>query len=322
MSATDYVAAAEDAATDATLTITDLRKRYGSTVALNGVNLTLRPAIYGLFGRNGAGKSTLMGVIANRLLPSSGSIELDGTSVFENEAAQSRICLLNETVPFMVGVRLNTIFKREERYYGGFDWAFSARMLAEFGIIPGSLYGQLSLGQRMIVRLVAALCVPVDVLLLDEPVLGLDATNRESFYRFLLESFSEHPRIIVLSTHIINEIAHVVERVAILDQGRIIDEFDAESASSRATVLVGEADRVTTFAASSQLQIISREEMGKLLSVVVRGQIDPSELPVGVSANRLGLQEYVICATSSPETSQSVNVANIADAMLPSQKGQ
>ncbi|PJM76914.1 ATP-binding cassette domain-containing protein [Bifidobacterium felsineum] len=326
MSATEYATAAVDAAANAKLTITDLRKRYGSTVALNGVNLTLRPAIYGLFGRNGAGKSTLMGIIANRLLPSGGSIELDGAGVFENEVAQSRIYLLNETVPFMVGVRLNTIFKREERYYGGFDWALSARMLAEFGIMPGSLYGQLSLGQRMIVRLVAALCVPVDVLLLDEPVLGLDAANRELFYKFLLESFGDYPRIIVLSTHIISEIAHVVERVAILDQGKIIDEFDAESVGSRATVLVGEADQVTTFAASNQLQIISREEMGKLLSVVVRGQIDSSELPAGVSATRLDLQEYVIRATSSPETQQSdslsTNVAGFAAAALPSQKGQ
>lgn len=296
MSATQDASA--DVPADVKLSIADVSKRYGSTIALHGVNLKLQPAIYGLFGRNGAGKSTLMGVVANRLLPSAGSIELNGVSVFENESAQSRIYLLNETVPFMVGVRLNTIFRREERYYGGFDWGLSARMLAEFGIAPAAAYGQLSLGQRMIVRLVAALCVPVDVLLLDEPVLGLDAANRELFYKFLLESFSDHPRIIVLSTHIISEIAHVVERVAILDQGRIVDEFDAESVGSRATVLVGDADLVTTFITGSRLQVISHERMGRLLSVVVVGRIDNNELPAGVSASRLGLQEYVIRVTA------------------------
>lgn len=313
---------AEDATAEAKLTITDLCKRYGSTVALRGVNLTLQPAIYGLFGRNGAGKSTLMGVMANRLLPSSGSIELNSASVFENEAAQSRIYLLNETVSFMVGARLNTIFKREERYYGGFDWAFSARMLAEFGIMPSSLYGQLSLGQRMIVRLVAALCVPVDVLLLDEPVLGLDAANRELFYKFLLETYSERPRIIVLSTHIISEIAHVVERVIILDQGRIIDNFDAESVGSRATVLIGESDRVAAFIAGNQLQTIVREELGSLISVVVRGRIDTADLPSGISASRLGLQEYVIRATSMPGAPQAENNANGNTATQQFQKGQ
>lgn len=282
------------------LVIANLSKQYGKTVALDRVNLTLRPAIYGLFGRNGAGKSTLLSVIADRLLASGGSIEIDGANVHENESAQSRIYLVNETLPFMVGVRISTIFRREERYYGGFDWPFSSRMLAEFGILPGTMYGQLSLGQRMIVRLIAALCVPVDVLLLDEPVLGLDAANRELFYRFLIESYGDRPRIIVISTHIISEIAHVVERVAIIDQGRIIDEFDAESVGSRATVLVGEAGLVETFIDGSRLQVISREEMGRLLTVIVRGEIDEADLPAGISTSRLGLQEYVIRVTTSP----------------------
>lgn len=281
------------------LTLKNLSKRYGGTVALDRVNLTLRPAIYGLFGRNGAGKSTLLSVIADRLLASGGSVELDGENVHDNESAQNRIYLVNETLPFMVGARISTIFKREERYYGGFDWPFSSRMLAEFGILPGTMYGQLSLGQRMIVRLIAALCIPVDVLLLDEPVLGLDAANRELFYRFLIESYGDRPRIIVISTHIISEIAHVVERVAILDQGRIVDEFDAESVGSRATVLVGEEELVTTFVKGNRLQVISREEVGRLLTVIVRGEIDEADLPAGISTSRLGLQEYVIRVTTS-----------------------
>jgi len=156
-----------------------------------------------------------------------------------------------------------SFFRREGRYYGGFDWGFSSRMLAEFGILPGVMYGALSLGQRMIVRLVAALCVPVDVLLLDEPVIGLDAANRQLFYRFLLESYNDRPRTIVVSTHIIDEIAHVVERVAILDRGRIVDEFTAESVGSRATALVGDAERVMRFVEECGLRVISREDMGR-----------------------------------------------------------
>ncbi|MBW3091059.1 ATP-binding cassette domain-containing protein [Bifidobacterium miconisargentati] len=283
---------------NANLTITDLSKRYGSTVALDGVNLTLRPAIHGLFGRNGAGKSTLLGVIANRLLPDGGAVELDGANVRENESAQSRIYLVNETLPFLLGARISTIFKREERYYGGFDWPFSARMLAAFGIEPGRAYGHLSLGQRMIVRLVAALCVPTDVLLLDEPVLGLDAVNRDLFYRFLLESYGERPRIIVISTHIIDEIAHIVERAAIIDHGRIIDAFDAESVGSRATVLTGESACVGSFVEDCGLQVISRETMGRLATVIVRGPVEAADLPSGIAASALGLQDYVIRVTS------------------------
>ncbi|KFI52787.1 ATP-binding cassette domain-containing protein [Bifidobacterium biavatii] len=285
------------------LTITNLTKTYGTGAntgarpALDRVSLALQPAIYGLFGRNGAGKSTLMSLIANRLLPTSGTVMLDGTNVRDNEAAQGRIYLANETRPFLWPVRLGAIFRREERYYGGFDHGFAARMLAAFGIEPGKAYGNLSLGQRHIVQLVAALCVPVDVLLLDEPVLGLDAANRELFYRFLLETYASRPRVIVVSTHLIDEIAHVIERAIILDHGRVADEFAAESVGSRATVLVGDSNAVGYFVDEAGLSVIARESMGKLSGITVHGAIAADDLPEGIVASGLGLQDYVIRST-------------------------
>lgn len=284
-----------------TLTITNLCKRYGGTRspnALDRVNLTLHPAIYGLFGRNGAGKTTLMSLIANRLLPSAGTITLDGATVRDRESAQCRIYLVNETLPFMVAARVKAFLKREERYYGGFDWGLASRMLAEFGIDPGAGYGGLSLGQRMVVRLVAALCVPADVLLLDEPVLGLDAANRERFYRFLLASYGERPRVIVMSTHLIDEVAHVVERAVILDRGRVVEEFAAETVGSRAVALVGERSLVDGFVADAALRVVAREALGRMATVTVRGPVEVSALPAGIAATGLGLQDYVIRVTS------------------------
>ncbi|MBT1172367.1 ABC transporter ATP-binding protein [Bifidobacterium sp. MA2] len=282
-----------------TLAIRDLTKtfRKGGAPALDHVNLTLKPGIHGLFGRNGAGKSTLLGVIANRLLPTSGVVELDGADVRDNEDAQGRITLVNETLPFMAAVRTTAILKREERYYGGLDWAFAVRMLTAFGVEPGTAYSQLSLGQRQIVRLAAALSVPVDVLLLDEPVNGLDAANRERFYRFLLESYGERPRIIVVSTHIIDEVAQVVERAVILDKGRIVDAFDADSVASRATVLVGDGSRIRAFVEADGLQVIADERIGRLASVTVRGPVPMRDIPEGVVASGLGLQDYFIRVT-------------------------
>lgn len=281
------------------LTVTNLVKTYGNGAkpALDHVNLVLQPAIYGLFGRNGAGKSTLLGLIANRLLPSGGMVMLDGANVRDNETAQGRIYLANETRPFLWPVRLSTLFRREERYYGGFDWGFCSRMLAEFGIAPGVMYGNLSLGQRQIVHLVAALCVPVDVLLLDEPVLGLDAANRQLFYRFLIESYAERPRTVVVSTHIIDEITHVVERAIILDQGHVVDEFAADTVGSRAASLVGDTETVDDFIADAGLRVMARERVGRLANVTVRGEIDANDLPEGIVAGGLGLQDYVIAVT-------------------------
>lgn len=281
-----------------TLNIEHLSKAYGGKVALTDVNLALRDdTIYGLFGRNGAGKSTLLGCVANRLTSTGGAITLDGTDVRGNEDAQNRIYLLNETMPVLAVRSAMSLLREEEQWYGPLDWDLALRMLQAFGIEPGSAYGHLSLGQRMAVRLAAAFSAPADVLLLDEPMLGLDAVNRALFHRFLLESFASRPRTIVVSTHGIDEIAPVVERVVVLDQGRVIDEFEADAVASQATELTGEPSVVGTFVEAERLGMLACEHLGGLDRVTVRGAVAREALPAGVTAASLGLQDYVVKLT-------------------------
>ncbi|NEG55990.1 ATP-binding cassette domain-containing protein [Bifidobacterium platyrrhinorum] len=297
------------------LIINDLTKTFhkASAPALDHVNLTLEPGIHGLFGRNGAGKSTLLATIANRILPTSGDVELDGEDVRDNEHAQARIHLVNETLPFLFGMRVSSFLKREGRYCGGIDGEAAARMLAAFGIKENASYGGLSLGQRQIVRLVAGLCLPVDVLLLDEPVNGLDAANRERFYRLLIASFAERPRVIVVSTHIIDEVAQVVERAVILDHGRVVDAFDAGDVASRATVLVGDETRVNAFVDAEGLQPVAVERMGRLATVTVRGHVDERDAPDGIAVSGLGLQDYFIRVTGDGGTTGKMTGAGGAE---------
>ncbi|OZG62168.1 ABC transporter [Bifidobacterium lemurum] len=282
------------------LVITNLSKTFDGVPALDRVSLVLNDGvIYGLFGRNGAGKSTLMATIANRIVPSGGGITLDGANALDNERAQGRVYLVNETLPFLMAHSLKSFFRNEERFYGGFDWTLATRMLVAFDIDPASKYGGLSLGSRMIVRLVAALCVPVDVLLLDEPVLGLDAVNRELFYRFLLEAYAERPRTIVISTHIIDEIAHVIEHAIILEEGQVFDDFAMDRVARRAAELTGPADVVEAYAAGNWLLVMRRQSLGAMVALTVKGEVDAADLPEGVTARPLGLQEYCVHLTSS-----------------------
>lgn len=297
------------------LIINDLTKTFhkASVPALDHVNLSFEPGIHGLFGRNGAGKSTLLATVANRLLPTGGDVELDGEDVRDNEYAQVRIHLVNETTPFLMPARVSALLRREGRYYGGIDGEEVARMLAAFGIRENDSYGGLSLGQRQIVRLVAGLCLPVDVLLLDEPVNGLDAANRERFYRLLIESYAERPRVIVVSTHIIDEVAQVVERAVILDHGRVVDAFDAGDVASRATVLVGDGTRVNAFIGAEGLQPVAVERMGRLVTVTVRGRVDEHDVPDGIAVSGLGLQDYFIRVTGEGGMAGKQRGGGIAD---------
>lgn len=284
------------------LTIEHLSKSYAGRPALEDVNLSIESdAIVGLFGRNGAGKSTLMSCIANRLLPSSGRIVLDGKDVRDNEHAQQRIYLVNETLPFLICNRLGGFFRNEERFAGGFDWDFATRMLAGFGIEPTAQFGTLSFGQRMMVRLAAALAVPADVVLLDEPMLGLDPVNRDLFYRFLLQAYAERPRLIMLSTHIIDEIAPVIERVVILDHRHIADNFASDELAERATIISGPAAEVEAFADRAALPAIHRETMGVYASVTLRGSVARAAVPETLFVDTPSLKDYVVQLTSKED---------------------
>lgn len=285
------------------LTVSGVTKTYAGTTALESVDLTLQPdVIYGLFGRNGAGKSTLLSCLAGRLLPDRGTLSFNGVNLHTSEDAQSRIYLVNDTLPFLIATSIGRFFRNEERFAGGFDWGFATRMLTAAGIDPGAHFGRLSLGQRMMVRLAAALAVPAEVLLLDEPMLGLDAVNRSLFYRLLLEAYAERPRTIVMSTHIIDEIARVIERAIILDHGQVMDEFAAEAVGSRVTVISGPAVIVDRFVAAQSLPVLHRTVMGPIVEVTVRGTINRSSLPQGVTTGKLRLQDYVVRLTSNDVT--------------------
>ena len=169
------------------LVISDLSKSRHGTSLLNGVNLELRSgAIHGLFGRNGAGKSTLLNIIANRLVADAGSVSFDGNRMTDGGGMWERLMLMDETWPYPVEWRLRSVFRLISRRYGGFDDVLAGRMMQAFGLRPDARFMRLSTGQRGAAKLVAALCAPTDIVLLDEATDGLDAAaqrGRDLGYR-------------------------------------------------------------------------------------------------------------------------------------------
>ena len=198
------------------LVISDLSKSRHGTSLLNGVNLELRSgAIHGLFGRNGAGKSTLLNIIANRLVADAGSVSFDGNRMTDGGGMWERLMLMDETWPYPVEWRLRSVFRLISRRYGGFDDVLAGRMMQAFGLRPDARFMRLSIGQRGAAKLVAALCAPTDIVLLAEATDGLDAAARDLCYRFVIESYGDRPRTMIISTHLITEVEGLVEHAVL-----------------------------------------------------------------------------------------------------------
>ncbi|KRM13501.1 ABC transporter ATP-binding protein [Paucilactobacillus suebicus] len=281
-----------------TLHVNDVSMHFGKENVLSNVNMTIEPGkIYGLLGRNGAGKSTLLNIITNRIFPSSGSIKMGDDSVIENDDALTKMYLMSEVNMYAERLKVQKIFELAEMSYGDFDWQLAHDLTAKFQLKLDTKFGRLSTGYHSIVKLITALCVPVDYVLLDEPVLGLDANHRELFYQELLASYEAKPRTFLISTHLIEEVANIVEHVFILDQGRIVHDDDVEDLVAHSYSITGPQKSVQEYSAG--LNIIGQQKLGNLMSVSVYGDLDETRvIPDSVTIDHLDLQQLFVNLTN------------------------
>lgn len=277
------------------LAIKAISKNYKEKKALSHIDWTIQPEkIYGLLGRNGAGKSTLLNIIANRSFASEGTIMLDDQFVVDNEVALNRIYLMSEDNLYPGNLKVKKCFQLTADFYGDFDWELAEEMVAGFGLGQKMSLRKLSTGYRSIAKLIMALCVPADYIFLDEPVLGLDANHRDLFYQYLLTAYAKRPRTFVVSTHLIEEVANLLEEVIIIDEGKVLREAATEDIQAAGKVISGPKEIVE--GVTKGLKVIGQEELGGMVSAYVEG-FTPHNLPESVSITPLNLQTYFVQLT-------------------------
>lgn len=281
------------------LAIQNIAKSYHKHDVLTDIQIDFQPeTIYGLLGRNGAGKSTLLNIINGRIFSDVGSVTLDGENLIENEVLQNRIFLTSEDNLYPKSLKVQQILKVTEQFYGGFDWGFANQRIEAFQLNPKLSFKKLSTGYRSILKLIIALCVPADYIFLDEPILGLDASHRELFYRSLIDTYSERPRTFVISTHLIEEVANLIEEFVILDQGQVIEQKSAEVIKQSGATISGVQELVESF--TKGMDIIGMDRLGTLVSYYIR-DYQKEAVSDGISISPLNLQAYFVKMTQREE---------------------
>ncbi len=282
--------------------IKGITKEYGTTKALDNINLTIEPnKIYGLLGRNGAGKTTLLNLMTNKLFPNSGEITLDGQTVFENDKALGRIFYMMEKNLYPLGLKVKEIFQWTKEYYPSFDTKYANELSARFGLDVNKKIKALSTGYSSIFKAIAALASNADIIIFDEPILGLDANHRDMFYKELIANYSEKPKTMIISTHLIEEVAEVLEEVIIIDKGKLIRKESVEQLLTTAYAVSGEASKVDEYINGKK--VIGAETMGKFKSVVVLEDIHKKNDMLAKELNlefaKAELQKLFISLTNS-----------------------
>ena len=273
---------------------TGVTRRYGPLAALDGVSVELAEnTIHGLLGRNGAGKTTLMRILTGQAFESGGAVEVFGQHPYENADVLSRVCFIKESQHYPEKFRVKHALRAAGLLYPNWDNGYAAELLTDFAVPAGHLLSRLSRGQLSAVGVIIGLASRAPLTLFDEPYLGLDAVARQLFYDRLLADYTEHPRTIVLSTHLIDEVSDLIEHVVLLDRGRVLIDADAESLRGEAVAVTGPADAVERFAA--EYEELHRERIGGSLRVTLTGAPDRPE--PGLDFEPVSLQQLVVRTT-------------------------
>ncbi|WP_435277675.1 ABC transporter ATP-binding protein [Rhodococcus yananensis] len=277
-------------------------RRFGDVAALSDVDLTLGGnTIYGLLGRNGAGKSTLMQLIAGHLRPTSGRIEVFGTDPYENDAVQQQLCFVADSRRYPDDMCVGHVLAAATALLPLWDADYADRLVDAFALPRGRKAKKLSRGMTSALGIVVGLASRAPVTVFDEPYLGLDALAREMFYDELLVDYAENPRTIVLSTHLVDEVADLLEHVLVLDRGRLVLDEDTDALRTRAAVAQGPSDDVARFVGDST--VLHRERLGGTARVTFLRD-DPhvdARRPADVDVRPVSLQDLVVHLHRNPD---------------------
>ncbi len=288
------------------LDIQNLTMRFGDVIAVDGLSLRLEGAgICGLLGRNGSGKTTLLSAVAGLRRPDGGQVLVDGQPVFDNEAVTSQICLIRESGDIVDGtetVGYALEFAADMR--ANWSEAVAARLLDTFRLDRKKKVGALSRGQRSALASTLGLASQAPLTIFDEAYLGMDAPTRYAFYEALLADYMDNPRLIVLSTHLIEEVARLFSDIIIIDAGRLVLREDAETLQGRGATLVGPREAVDR--ATEGLRVLSARDLGPTRSVAVFGDMSQVAERAGAEGLELGglpIQDIFVHLTAEGDRS-------------------
>lgn len=276
--------------------IWNLNKSFGKKHVLRDITVDFAPdRVHGLLGANGVGKTTLMSVILNHTFRSSGEVLIDGEDPRENARLLERTCFVHEDQKFHDDDTPASLLRILPTFYPAWDTDLAERLAPRFKLPMSTRTTKLSRGQRSALAIVISLAARAPYTFMDEPYLGLDPGHRALFYEEFARAMAEHPRTVILSTHLIDEVSDLLENVVMIEDGRVTVDADIDDARDRAFVLRGLEPVVRDVVGARR--VLREYRLGNILSVTVDGTATAEDRrradAANVSLEPVTLQELV-----------------------------
>ena len=248
------------------LEIKNVTKTFDTFTALNDLTMTVpRGAVYGLVGPNGAGKSTAIRHLTGVYRPDSGDVLMEGQKIYENPAIKTRIGYIPDDIFFFPSASLEDMHKYYKGLYPNFDDDLYQRLYEVFQLPRKGQIRRFSKGMQKQAAFHLTICTRPDVMILDEPVDGLDPVMRRQVWSLILSDVAQRETTVLISSHNLRELEDICDHVGIMDHGQMLLErslADMQGATHKLQ-LVGETPE--------GLDILHESNSGRLRTLIVRG---------------------------------------------------
>jgi len=275
--------------------VENVTKTFKRTEALKNISFTLSgPKIYGLLGRNGAGKTTFMDILAGHQLASVGSVYINGKTPFDNRSVTKDICMIKEGNNFQKEMKIKDILKTCSFIYEKWDQPLAEELAQMYNLPLKKKLKTYSKGMSSAVGIIVGLASKAPITIFDEPYIGLDAAGRKRFYDILIEQYEMEERMIIFSTHLIDEVSLLFEEVLILQDGELMVQENADTLRQKAFSVTGDEKVVREFICNKH--VIDTKRIANMMTASVYGDKAEAEA-FGLQVEGIPIQDLMIYLT-------------------------
>jgi ABC-2 type transport system ATP-binding protein len=258
--------------------IKGVSKAFDRTEIIHNISFSIeKGSIYGLLGSNGAGKTTLLRTIAGILKADQGEITVEGQPVFEMIGIKEKVVFLPDQPFFFTHYTLKQMAQFYKNTYSRWDEGYYHQLTALFEIDPNKKLHKYSKGVQRQASFILALSAKPDVLVLDEPIDGLDPVVRKKLKNVLITEVAEREMTILISSHNLREVEDICDHIAILHQGRFLLEKELDDLKSGIHKIQLAFKGDVPEGLFNKLDILHKETRGSVLLCIVRGEHEDVE---------------------------------------------
>lgn len=258
--------------------VKNVTKTFDDTKALDGLSLHVeKGTVYGLIGPNGAGKTTIIKHLTGVYRQDAGEVLIGGTAVYENKAVKDKTICIGDDLYFFPTYTIYDMAKHYAGLYKSWDWARFQTLKDVFLINTRRRVRKLSKGMQKQVAFWLGICTKPDVMILDEPVDGLDPVMRRNVWKLLLQDVAERGMTVLVSSHNLRELEDVCDHVGILSNGKLLLEKSLDDAKGNIHKVQVAFTGFLPESLKNELQLLHQEQFGSVYSLIVKGEREEIE---------------------------------------------